>query len=229
MTETERAANLAASRNALPAWFIVALVLSLALNVAIVMWSMSRAQVAETSAVSLAQQLQDECETNGELRIDGRDLCERADEVVERSPEVAGPAGPPGPQGERGYTGAQGVQGRLGPRGEVGPPGPVGPRGVAGPAGPAGPQGATGAEGQAGPAGPRGEPGPQGIQGPQGEPGADSTVPGPQGARGPQGTAQPGTYACPDGEYVSGFTVDAEGAVTLTCKSLTPPVTPQKG
>lgn len=128
--------------------------------------------------------------------------------------------GAPGPQGERGPAGVQGPQGRTGPPGETGPRGPLGPRGEPGQDGVAG---APGADGATGAAGPQGEPGPQGIQGPQGEPGADSTVPGPQGARGPQGTAQPGTYTCPDGEYMTGFTVDVEGAVTLACKPFTAP------
>jgi hypothetical protein len=51
--------------------------------------------------------------------------------------------------------------------------------------------------------------GPQGERGEKGEPGKDSTVPG------PQGTATPGTYTCPDSEYVGGFTVAEGGAVTI--------------
>jgi hypothetical protein len=67
-----------------------------------------------------------------------------------------------------------------------------------------------------------------GPMGPAGPAGADSTVPGPQGIRGPEGTARPGDYACADGEYMTGFTIDAEGAVTLACQSLVPPVTPNQ-
>jgi hypothetical protein len=69
-----------------------------------------------------------------------------------------------------------------------------------------------------GPQGEKGEKGDQGDQGEKGEPGKDSTVPG------PPGTARPGTYACPDGEYATGFTVADDGAVTLSCQAPTPPV-----
>lgn len=56
--------------------------------------------------------------------------------------------------------------------------------------------------------------GPQGVHGEQGA----------QGKEGPQGTAKPGTYACPDGEIVTGFTVAEDGDVTLACQAPTPPV-----
>lgn len=56
--------------------------------------------------------------------------------------------------------------------------------------------------------------------------GKDSTVPGPQGIQGEKGTAKPGDYTCPDGEVLTGFSIDAEGTVTLACRSTIPPVTP---
>lgn len=146
-------------------------------------------------------------------------------------------------QGERGFTGAQGPSGREGPRGEIGPRGPLGPRGETGATGAHGANGINGADGRGiqsmqcatggwiitytdGITEPDGGlcRGPQGVHGEQGPAGADSTVPGPEGPRGPQGTARPGTYACPDGEVMTGFTVAEDGAVTLACEDATPPV-----
>jgi hypothetical protein len=64
-----------------------------------------------------------------------------------------------------------------------------------------------------------GEPDPGPCRGPQGDAGVD----GKDGADGRPGTAKPGTYSCPDGEYVGGFTVADDGAVTLSCRAPTPP------
>jgi hypothetical protein len=144
-----------------------------------------------------------------------------------------------GPQGDRGPAGVRGPQGRTGPPGEIGPPGPVGPRGPKGDPGDVGASGrgiqsmqcATGGwvitytdsltEPDGGPCrGPQGEPGPQGVHGEQGPMGST----GPEGPQGPQGTARPGTYTCPDGEHMTGFMVASDGAVTLSCQELAPPV-----
>ena len=57
------------------------------------------------------------------------------------------------------------------------------------------------------------------CQGPQGVHGEQGAI----GATGPQGTATPGVYACPDGEYMTGFSVAENGDVTLTCKTTFPP------
>lgn len=222
MTEVERADQIAREprRRFKQNIAIVATALA-ALALYLVLWheTQLRAETAETSAISLAEQVQEACESQGSLDLDGRDLCKQADDVVEGTP-VAGPAGIPGPQGERGFTGAQGIQGREGPPGEVGPRGPLGPRGETGAAGADGANGADGVDGETGAtgaAGPQGEPGPQGEQGVHGEQGA-------QGIQGPQGTAKPGTYACPDGEVMTGFTVAEDGTVTLACEDTTPPV-----
>lgn len=107
-----------------------------------------------------------------------------------------GPMGPQGPQGDRGPTGKDGADGDdgrsiAGDRGADGAPGPTGP---------------------AGPAGPVGSQGPQGEAGPAGKDGKD-------GAPGPAGSITPGTYACDTG-YVVGFTVAADGSVTLDCAVL---------
>jgi hypothetical protein len=195
-----------------------------ALALFLVLWheTQTRAETAETSAASLAEQVQQACESQGSLDLDGRDLCKQAAEVVANTP-VAGPAGAqgiPGPQGERGFTGATGPQGRTGPPGETGPRGPIGPRGAPGEPGDIGLTGTAGATGEQGPIGLTGPQGIQGIQGPKGDTGAKGDT----GDRGPQGAAKPGTYACPDGETVVGFTIAADGAVTLSCRAPTPPV-----
>jgi hypothetical protein len=210
----------------------VALVLGVLmfLTVLLVVWHdlQIRAETAETSAVSLAEQVQTACESNGELRIDGRDLCEQADDVVDGVP-VAGPAGPPGPQGERGergFTGLRGMPGEDGRDGRdgqdstgVGPQGEIGPQGIPGSSATAGQIAAAVANYCAtgacdGPAGAQGEPGAQGVHGEQ-------------GPRGVPGTVTPGTYACPDGEAVTRIDVTEGGVMTLTCSSLWPPTTLQ--
>lgn len=118
--------------------------------------------------------------------------------------------------GAQGPAGIPGLTGPPGPRGPVGPRGPKGDTGNAGSTGTTGSQGSTGSTGATGPAGPKGDTGPQGPQGPQGDQG-------PKGDTGPAGTANAGTYSCPDGQYVTGFTVTADGAVNLACASSLPP------
>jgi hypothetical protein len=53
---------------------------------------------------------------------------------------------------------------------------------------------------------------------------ADTEVGPCRGSKGDQGTAKPGTYACPEDEYATAFTVAQDGAVTLTCRDAWPPV-----
>lgn len=62
-----------------------------------------------------------------------------------------------------------------------------------------------------------------GERGEKGDAGADSTVPGPKGDIGPQGTALPGDYNCPEGQFMAGFSVATDGAVTLNCVDLLTP------
>lgn len=100
-----------------------------------------------------------------------------------------------------------------GPRGFPGPQGPRGPKGDRGNAGADGNAGSAGATGQAGSNGEAGAKGDQGPAGPQGDRGPE----GPAGPQGPPGTALPGTYSCPDGEYLRGFTVAPDGSVNLIC------------
>lgn len=174
MTEVERAEKIASGPRR-RFWQNIAMVLALllAMTLLFLLWHEleQRANSAETSAVTLAEQVQDRCETEGSLLVGDRDLCQHADDVVDGAPPEVGPAGAQGPQGERGFTGAPGPQGRTGPPGETGPRGPLGPDGEPGARGPegiAGAPGLPGTDGAPGPAGPQGEPGMQGETGPAG-------------------------------------------------------------
>jgi hypothetical protein len=144
-------------------------------------WGMvagQRADTATTNAQTLATQVKEACAT-GQLVVDDRNLCAKADKVAaEPAQPIAGPPGPEGRQGERGPAGPpgrDGVNGKAGSDGESGPageagasgrdgaPGTAGARGVAGPPGPAGKDGQDGAQGPAGEAGPAGSPGADGV------------------------------------------------------------------
>lgn len=95
MTEKERADRIAGGTRQRfienIALALVAVVAVVALGVALHV-AQARAVSAESSAVSLAQQVQAACESQGSLDIEGRDLCDQADAVVED------PAAPPVPQ-----------------------------------------------------------------------------------------------------------------------------------
>ncbi|MDN4174744.1 hypothetical protein QWY28_17415 [Nocardioides sp. SOB77] len=178
-------------------------------------------EVAEVQAVSqpLADQLVELCAGSSDQADRLRDvgLCERArdaqDAIAGDPTTVEGPPGPPGADGVDGADGTAGVDGadgRPGRDGATGRPGATGPRGLScteelgldacrGPVGPAGPAGADSTV-----------PGPAGPQGPAGE----------RGEPGPAGTARPGSYTCPDGEYLAGFDIADGGSVTLTCRPL---------
>lgn len=161
MTEVERAEQIAAGPRHRFWWNIVLVsgfVLALA-GLFVALYQLShRAETAETSAVSLAEQVQERCDTEGSFLVGDRDLCEQADNVAEDPGVTPGPVsgrdGVDGARGPQGIPGVEGKQGRTGPPGEIGPRGPVGPRG-----------------------------GP----GEDGEDGADSTVPGPAGINGTNG------------------------------------------
>jgi hypothetical protein len=194
---------------------VVALVLSLLALGTVWHEAQVRAEEAETSAVSLAQQVQHACESQGSLDLDGRNLCEQADDVVEGAP-VAGPAGPPGPQGERGFTGATGPQGRTGPPGETGPRGPLGPRGETGAVG------SVGAAGETGATGPQGEPGPQGDQGTAGAPGTT----GAKGERGDDGRGIAKVECHTTGDWIFTYTDGTASTVAGPCRVMQPEPSP---
>lgn len=158
-------------------------------------------QTAQANSKVLAQDIQTICETEGRLLVGDRDICLKADAVIERPTEAI-----PGPKGE------PGVPGEQGPPGFPGPVGPKGDPGVAGSAGSAGSAGAAGTNGTPGVPGPHGPPGPQGVPGEPGSDGADSTVPGPAGpagAAGPQGEPGRGissAYCGDDGRWSITYT-----------------------
>jgi hypothetical protein len=111
------------------------------------------------------------------------------------------------------------ILGQPGDDGEPGPPGPRGPQGRTGPPGEQGPRGPLGPDGEPGAPGPPGPPGPAGTPGVKGDPGE----PGPRGPQGAAGTALPGTYSCPEGQFVTALTIANDGVVTLTCADLITP------
>lgn len=228
MTEVERAEKIASGPRR-RFWQNIAMVLALllAMTSLFLLWHEleQRAATAETSAVSLAEQVQQACDSQGSLDLDGRDLCEQADDVVESGP-AAGPAGAQGPQGERGFTGATGPQGRTGPPGEVGPRGPLGPRGETGASGAVG---ATGETGAIGPTGPQGEPGPQGDQGTPGAPGST----GAKGERGNDGRGIADIVCHTTGDWIitltDGTALTVDGPCRVTQPEPTPTATTMKG
>src|SRR5690606_22350441 len=134
-----------------PRWIVPAFIVGGLLLVALGIWitqgagSAERARdVAVEQKVSLAQQIQSECQAG---RLSGP-VCYEADQAV------AGPTpGPQGEQGDRGPAGPPGPQGEPGPPGPQGPQGPpgesvIGPQGPPGVAGPAGPPGKDGLDGK---------------------------------------------------------------------------------
>lgn len=143
-------------------------------------WGMvagQRADTAATNAQTLATQIKEACAT-GQLVVDDRNLCAKADKVAaEPAQPIAGPPGPEGRQGERGPAGPPGRDGKNGSdgsdgsNGQDGEPGPAGEAGANGQDGAPGAAGATGARGVAGPPGPAGKDGKDGAQGPAGQPG----------------------------------------------------------
>lgn len=185
---------------------------------------------AEAATRPLTDRLLELCEqdTDRAERLTTIGLCDRAEdarEIVDDGVDpvlVPGPMGPPGPQGPVGpagrdgfgIDGSDGSDGRDGENGRDGADGDDGADGSDGADGAQGEDGADGADGATGATGPKGETGPAGPQGPAGARGET-------GPQGPAGTARPGTYTCPDGDYVAGFTIAADGSVSLDCRTLT--------
>lgn len=172
---------------------------------------------ATAVTVSLAQQLialcADESSTQArELRAAG--VCASAQKAKDDADDgkVPDPILIPGPTGATGPVGPRGVRGVAGTDGTDGAEGKRGPRGFTGLDGTDGAAGQNGAQGGTGPAGPAGPQGPSGSNGSNGQDGATGPV-------GPPGTALPGSYQCPDGQVLTGFTVAADGSVSLNCQA----------
>ncbi|WP_228941853.1 hypothetical protein [Nocardioides sp. Leaf374] len=179
---------------------------------------------ATAVTASVVDQLLAECTENpGDDGSARADLCQRAEEVKADIDAGDEPTATliPGP------VGASCVE-------ELGLPACRGTTGPAGPQGDTGPRGRPGTDGRPGRDGDDSTvPGPTGLScveelglaACRGPVGPASTVPGPagpagsQGPQGPAGTANPGTYSCPDGQYVAGFTIGEAGGVSLDCRT----------
>jgi len=176
---------------------------SAALLISVFLWGTAAAQrgeVAQSNAQTLAEQVKQACGT-GQLLVDNRNLCEKADKVAADPAQLV--PGPPGPQGVNGLDGRDGLPGAQGLAGADGKdstvPGPVGPQGAQGDPGPIGATGATGA---------------QGLTGANG---TDSTVPGPPGPHGEIGPAGPAGSPGANGAPPSSFTFTDRTGMTYTC------------
>jgi Collagen triple helix repeat (20 copies) len=154
---------------------IVCIILAIAL-VGTLFWGYTQQRSQAARGTSLAQEVALACSDSSKITDDIRDLCAKANRVVDQAPSSI--VGPQGPQGPRGKEGPPGPEGPIGPQGFIGPmglpgvsgkPGAKGKDGTDGSQGPAGPAGATG---DTGPMGPTGETGPPGTPG---EPGKDGT------------------------------------------------------
>jgi len=192
--------------------------------------SQRRAELAEATTVSLAEQIQAACLDDAVI-VSDEDVCERADRVVDNGPQVvAGERGERGPQGEAGPIGTPGRDGRPG---LAGPPGEDGDDGVPGAAGTPGRTvvGPPGADGLDGGSGLDGSPGSPGAPGADGAPGAagEPGVPGPPGPGGPAGEVGPiGPAGAPgsDGRGVTVLECQADGTWLITYTDDTTSTTP---
>lgn len=153
---------------------------------------------AQANSQTLAHDVQMICETNGELLVQERDICPKADSVLANPTEAI-----PGPKGEPGKDGLPG------PKGEPGIPGVPGKDGA--PGADSDVPGAPGADSVVpGPPGKDGKDGIDGRDGMDGAPGADSTVPGPAGPQGEPGRGIADTYCQDNGLWQITYT---DGAV----------------
>lgn len=139
-----------------------------------------------------------------------RDLGEKPVVEPEDVPDDAEVFVVPGPKGDKGDRGASCIEA-------------LGFNRCRGDEGQGGEDGADGQDGAPGADGAKGERGEKGEKGDPGAPGADG-APGKDGA---PGTAQPGSYACPSGQYLEGFSIGADGTVSLSCQPV--PVFPGNG
>lgn len=189
--------------------------------------SQRRAELAEATTVSLAEQIQAACLDDAVI-VSDEDVCERADRVVDEGPQVvAGERGERGPQGEAGPTGTPGRDGRPG---LAGPPGEDGDDGVPGAAGTPGRTvvGSPGSNGLDGGAGLDGAPGAPGSPGADGAPGAPGEA-GPQGPPGPAGEVGPvGPAGTPgaDGRGIAVLECQTDGTWLITYTDDTTSTTP---
>ncbi|MBM6588764.1 collagen-like protein [Brevibacterium sp. RIT 803] len=205
-------------------------------------WSISsskqEADDAASNANALADQVAEAC-SNGEVKVNGRNICTKADQVKKNVKESAqaGPLGPPGPTGPKGEPGPSstipGPAGKPGSDGEnSNVPGPAGQPGedskVPGPAGEPGSPGEDGKSvpGPAGSKGDKGAPGesvvgPPGPPGPKGEPGSKGD-PGSAGEKGSAGRGISDVTCTSNGDWLFEFTDGTTVTVTGPCRATQP-------
>lgn len=215
--------------------------------------SEQKADDASTSANALADQVAAAC-SEGSVKVDGRDICTKAEQVKKSVPKPEGGAqGPPGPRGPAGprslIPGPNGPPGQDGQDSDV--PGPPGSEGQPGDPGSAGEPGDPGEPGSEGEPGSPGEPGSAGQPGSKGEPGS-AGPPGSKGEKGDKGEpgskgdkGEPGSEGKPgrgitdvtctaDGDWLFEFTDGTDVVVSGPCRAqqsepTTPPTTTPTG
>lgn len=170
-----------------------------------------RAETAESTTVSLAERVQERCETEGSLLVDDRDLCEQADDVVD-DPELGiDPAD--GIDGRDGVDGVDGIDGRPGKDGRDGKDGKDGKDGASGPGGPGGDPGADGTAGV------------DGVDGADGEDGADGQA-GAPGINGTNGRGIADITCHTTGDWIITLTDGTALTVKGPCRVAQPEPTP---
>lgn len=228
-----------------PPWVsLVAALLAAACIVLTIYSLMSTRQEADdasTNANALADQVAQAC-ADGSVKIDGRDICAKAEQVKKDvkgpnsvpgekgAPGPQGPSGPAGGKGEKGDTGNGGEPGSEGKpgdpgspggEGEPGSPGEPGTKGEGGDPGAPGSKGEGGSPGEAGAPGSKGEPGPAGAKG-------EAGPPGPKGEKGEKGepgsTGDPGrgikSISCTaDGDWYFEFSDGSTATVAGPCRA----------
>jgi hypothetical protein len=145
---------------------------------------------AQSNSVTMAQDIQRICKSEGKLMVDDRDLCAKGEAVLKDPTQaISGPKGDKGNtgerglQGERGFPGLPGAKGDKGDKGDrgvegreaLGLPGLNGSAGKDGTPGPVGATGAQGIPGEKGEQGVPGEPGKDGVNGVDGKDGRGLT------------------------------------------------------
>ncbi|MFJ3957690.1 collagen-like protein [Arthrobacter sp. NPDC090010] len=177
----------------------------------------AQAQAAEKK--SLAEQVAAACvKDDFKTTPQGKQVCDRADQVAKDTSPITGTKGDPGIPGADGINGKDGAQG---------------PKGDTGPTGAKGATGDTGSTGSSGVAGAQGAPGAQGLPGAQGDPGAkgDKGDTGAAGAKGDPGA--PGRDGAPPAGWTFTYngvdyrcTPQPPGSTTYTCTATTPSPSP---
>lgn len=217
----------------------------LAWTVWIISSSKQEADDASSNANALAEQVAQAC-SNGEVKVDGRNICVKAEQVKKDTKTSAiGPAGPKGDKGSPGSNGRPGIKGDPGDEGTSGKPGTEGKSGEPGTEGkpgdpgtegqdgePGGPgtEGKPGEPGTNGPPGAKGDPGPAGAKGDKGDKGDSVTGPpgpkGESGSPGPSGRGISDVTCTADGDWYFEFTDGTSVTVTGPCRASQPTTPP---